>query len=89
MLLALLGENGTRGAVFDYGSSQIISTGIPGVWLVQHLDSMEQVVDEFIEVNYCPEVLIATGEDVREGRDALKARLFEVEMARKRRNSEA
>lgn len=83
MLFEALGENGTRAEVLDYGHSLISSTGIAGVWLVQHLDDMEQVLDEFLEVNYCPEVLIAVTEDVREGRDALKARLFEAKLASK------
>jgi hydrogenase-1 operon protein HyaF len=86
MLLQLLGENGTRADVQDYGNTQITSTGIPGVWWVQHLDGMDQVIGEFIEVNYCPEVLIAVTEDMREGREALKSLLFEAQMARKRRN---
>ncbi len=87
MLHKLLGENGTRADIQDYGNTQITSTGIPGVWWVQHLDGMDQVIGEFIEVNYCPEVLIAVTEDMREGREALKARLFEVQMTRKRRKS--
>jgi hydrogenase-1 operon protein HyaF len=87
MLRKLLGENGTRADVQDYGNTQIASTGIPGVWWVQHLDGMDQVIGEFIEVNYCPEVLIAIPEDMREGREALKARLFEVQMTRKRGKS--
>jgi hydrogenase-1 operon protein HyaF len=86
MLRHLLGENGTIADVRDYGNTQIQSTGIPGVWWVQHLDETEHVIGEFIEVNYCPEVLIAVTGDVREGREALKARLFESQMARKRRN---
>ena len=84
MLFEMLGENGTHAEVLDYGHSLISSTGIAGVWLVQHLDGMEQVIDEYIEVNYCPEVLIAATEDVREGRDALKARLFEAKLADRR-----
>lgn len=87
LLFELLGENGTQAVARDYGYSRISSTGIPGIWWVEHLDEMEHVIGEFIEVNYCPEVLIAATEDVREGREVLKARLFEEEMARKRRNS--
>lgn len=87
LLLKLLGENGTQAVTHDYGYSRISATGISGIWWVEHLDDMEHVIGEFIEVNYCPEVLIAATEDVREGREALKARLFEEEMARKRRNS--
>lgn len=86
VLQDLLGENGTRAEVRDYGNTQISSTGISGVWWVQHLDDTEHVISEFIEVNYCPEVLIAVTEEMREGREALKARLFEARMARKKRN---
>ena len=84
MLQEVLGENGTQAEVLDYGHTLIRSTGIPGVWLIQHLDATDHLIGEFIEVNYAPEALIAVTEDVRDGRDALKARLFEAGMVRNR-----
>lgn len=84
-LQEVLGENGTQAEVLDYGHSLIRSTGIPGVWWIQHLDATDHLIGEFIEVNYAPEVLIVGTEEVRDGRDALKARLFEAGMARNRR----
>lgn len=84
LLAETLGEGEVYGEVADFGLTRVRQTGIPGVWWVVHLDDEEQIIAEFIEVNYCPEVLITPTEDIRDGREALRARLFEVEMARKR-----
>lgn len=84
ILTEILGEGEVFAEVGGYGLTRVRQTGIPGIWWVVHLDDQEQLIAEFIEVNYCPEVLITPTEDIREGREALKARLFEVEMARKR-----
>lgn len=84
LLAETLGEGDVFAEVADFGLTRVRQTGIPGVWWVVHLDDEEQVIAEFIEVNYCPEVLITPTEDIRDGRAALQARLFEVEMARKR-----
>ena len=84
LLAETLGEGEVFAEVANYGLTRVRQTGIPGVWWVVHLDEEEQIISEFIEVNYCPEVLITPTEDIRDGREALKARLFEVEMARKR-----
>ena len=84
LLTETLGEGDVFAEVAEYGLTRARQTGIPGVWWVVHLDDEEQIIGEFIEVNYCPEVMITPTEDIREGREALRARLFEVEMARKR-----
>ena len=84
LLAETLGEGDVFAEVADFGLTRVRQTGIPGVWWVVHLDDEEQVISEFIEVNYCPEVLITPTEDIRDGREALMARLFEVDMARKR-----
>lgn len=83
LLVEVLGEGDGYAELFDYGITRIRQTGIPGVWWVVHMDDEEQVISELIEINYTPEALIATVEDVKEGREALRARLFEVDMARK------
>jgi hydrogenase-1 operon protein HyaF len=84
LLLETLGDGEIYAEQVNYGVTRIRQTGIPGVWWVVHLDEEEQTIAEFIEINYCPEALIVVTEDVRDGREALQARLFEVEMARKR-----
>lgn len=85
LLAETLGEGEMNAEVYDLGVTRVSATGIPGVWWVVQLDESEQMIGEFIEINYCPEVLIAPTEDIREGREALKARLFEAEIQRKRR----
>lgn len=81
----ILGEGGVSAEVQEFGISRIQATGIPGVWWVTHLDDEGQVLNEFLEINYCPEILIIPTEDIREGRSALQARLFEAELGRRNR----
>lgn len=85
MLAESLGEGDINAEIIDYGVTRISATGIPGVWWVVQLDENEQILGKFIEINYCPESLIAADEDIREGREALKARLFEAGMKHSRR----
>ncbi len=86
LLADTLGEGEVFAEVGGYGITRVRQTGIPGVWWVLHLDDNEHLLAEFIEVNYCPEVLITPTEDIRDGREALKARLFEVDIARKKKS---
>lgn len=85
VLAEALGEGDIHAELMDFGFTRISATGIPGVWWVVQLDDAEQIIGEFIEINYCPDALIAADEDIREGREALKARLFEAGMKRTRR----
>lgn len=85
LLTDTLGEGETHAAVADFGITEISATGIPGVWWVVHMDDNDQIINKFLEINYVPEALIAPTEDIRDGREALKARLFEAGMRRKRR----
>lgn len=85
MLASALGEGEVSAEVIDFGITQVRATGIPGVWWVVQMDESGQLIGEFIEINYCPEALIVVTEDIREGREALRARLFEADMRRKRR----
>lgn len=84
LLAETLGEGGVNAEVLEPGITRITSSGIPGVWWVVQLDESEQVIGKFIEINYCPEALIAPTEDIRDGREALKARLFEAGMRNRR-----
>jgi len=83
LLVEALGEGDVYAEYINYGTTRARQTGIPGVWWVVHLDEEEQIISEFIEINYCPEAMITPVEDIRDGREALQARLFEVDMARK------
>jgi hypothetical protein len=85
MLAEVLGEGDINAEVLEPANTRISATGIPGVWWVVQLDESEQLIGEFIEINYCPEALIAISEDIRDGREALKARLFQADLEFKHR----
>ena len=53
------------------------------IWWVTHTDEAGQVISEFLEVSYCPEVLIAEMDTVSDGCNALKAHLFEMGMSQR------
>ncbi len=80
LLRETLGEGEILAQVSNFGRFSVIETGYPGIWWVTHMDEQGQVLSDFLEVSYCPEVLIAEAETVEDGRDALKARLFEMGM---------
>ncbi len=81
-LLEELGEGEITAEAFDVGPMLVRETGIPGVWWLTHHNPEGEVLGEFLEVAYCPDVLIAAVDDVRDGLSALRARLFESEYLR-------
>lgn len=84
LLRETLGEGEILAQVSNFGHVSVMESGYPGVWWVTHMDDEGQVLSDFLEVSYCPEVLIAETEIVEDGFNALKARLFEMGMERKR-----
>lgn len=77
VLNEVLGEGEVAAEVESAGITQVQETGIPGVWWVIHFNADEEVMAQFVEVTFCPEILSAPVEDVKEGLDSLRARLFE------------
>jgi hypothetical protein len=83
VLRETLGEGDILAQVTNYGRVSVMESGYGGIWWVTHMDAEGQVLSDFLEVSYCPEVLIAEQEEVQDGRDALKAHLFEMGMGKK------
>lgn len=75
LLDEVLGEGEVHVEVMSPGPTEIVETGIPGVWWVTHYDADDEVMAEFIEVAYCPELLPSPREEVQEGLEGLRARL--------------
>lgn len=78
-----LGEGEIVAEVRNFGRVSVVQCGYAGVWWVTHMDEEGEVLSEFLEVSYCPEVLITEMEAVADGRHALQARLFELELGNK------
>lgn len=49
------------------GLSSIHETGVPGVWWIAHHDPAGQLVSEFIEVAYAPDLIAVGPDDVERG----------------------
>jgi hydrogenase-1 operon protein HyaF len=84
LLRETLGEGEIMAEVSNFGHVSVMESGYAGIWWVTHMDEEGQVLSDFLEVSYCPEVLIAEMEAVADGCNALQARLFEMGMERKR-----
>lgn len=79
LLRDTLGEGGVSAEVQNQGVTRIQQSGVAGVWWVTHYNEEEDVIGEFLEITFCPEALIVDLEAVKEGSDALQARLVELE----------
>jgi hydrogenase-1 operon protein HyaF len=83
LLEDVLGEGEVNADVNSLGATQVAESGVPGVWWVTHYDADDEIMAEFIEVAWCPEILLAPQEDVQSGLDALRARLLEEHLINK------
>lgn len=83
LLQETLGEGEITAEVRNFGRIVVVESGYAGIWRVTHMDEQGQVLSDFIEVSYCPEVLIADSDTVEDGYNALKAHLFEMGMSQR------
>ncbi len=79
-LRRILGEGDAEIETSRLGYSRIVETGFPAVWWVSHYGDDGEVMDEFLEVNFTPEVLIASADEIESGLNALRASLFNIGM---------
>ncbi|MBI5462727.1 MAG: hydrogenase expression/formation protein [Gammaproteobacteria bacterium] len=70
-----LGTGEVRVEIDALGKSDVRETAYRGVWWVAHYNTLDEVMAEFIEVSFCPDIVRAQRDDVRESLDALSARL--------------
>ena len=64
---AALGEGEVRAELDALGPSTILETSYPGVWLVTHRNTENEVVGRLIEVARIPDLLLAQPEDIQAG----------------------
>jgi hydrogenase-1 operon protein HyaF len=74
-IISELGTGEVQARMSALGPSEIMETRYPGVWLVTHYNSENEVIGKFIEVCDIPQILKAQADDVREGLAQLAARL--------------
>ena len=71
----VLGDGEVRAELKALGLTRIRETAVSGVWWVVHEDTSGRVRGEFIEVTSCPELLMSPEQDIRRGRETLRARM--------------
>jgi hydrogenase-1 operon protein HyaF len=74
-IIKVLGTGEVQAHMSALGPSEIMETRFPGVWLVTHYNSENEVIGKFIEVCDMPQILKAQTEDIREGLAQLTAQL--------------
>jgi len=74
-IISVLGTGEVEAHMTAMGPSEIMETRFPGVWLVTHYNTENEVVGKFIEVCDMPQILKAQAEDIREGLAQLTAQL--------------
>ncbi|HWS03877.1 MAG TPA: hydrogenase expression/formation C-terminal domain-containing protein [Gammaproteobacteria bacterium] len=70
-----LGRGEVTVEVNALGKSDVQETAYRGIWWVTHHNAVDEVMAEFIEVSFCPDIIRAQRDDVRESLEALSDRL--------------
>lgn len=66
-----LGEGEVSATISSFGRSTIQETAVSGIWWVSHYKQDDELLTEFIEVCYFPEVLKSQKDDVAIGIEKL------------------
>jgi hydrogenase-1 operon protein HyaF len=74
-LLALLGTGEVRAELNAAGTSEIVETSFPGVWLASHFGEQGGLLARLIEVTFIPEILRSQTADIADGLALLNQRL--------------
>ena len=74
-----LGRGEVHVEIDALGRSDVQETVYRGVWWVMHNNALDEVMAEFIEVSFCPDIIRAQRDDVRESLETLSARLMGAE----------
>ena len=76
-LLDFLGEGEISVQMDVLGKSEIIETSFPGVWLIVHYNSSQEIMGKFIEITRIPAILEAQTKDMEEALASLQLKLEE------------
>ncbi|MGI9321852.1 MAG: hydrogenase expression/formation C-terminal domain-containing protein [Thiogranum sp.] len=71
----MLGHGELAAELDCLGPTQIMETGVSGVWWVTHYREDRRVVGEFIEVTTCPDMLVTSAQELASGLSRLRSRL--------------
>jgi hydrogenase-1 operon protein HyaF len=70
-----LGVGEVVSQVSALGPSEVKEMGIPGVWLVTHFNTEDEIMSKFIEVTFVPSIIKSQPDDIERGIQDLEADL--------------
>jgi len=68
----ILGTGEIKVTLDSMGISEIIETGISGVWLITHYNLAQEVTGKFLEITRVPDLILTHPEDLKNGLSRLK-----------------
>ena len=74
-MLDELGQGEVYARLNALGPTEIIESRYPGVWIVMHYNSSDEVIGKFIEVCDIPNLLRSQQADIQQGLEQLQAQL--------------
>jgi hydrogenase-1 operon protein HyaF len=74
-LLDELGQGEVYARMNVLGPTEIVESRYPGVWVVMHFNTNDEVIGKFIEVCEIPALLHSQQQDIRHGLEQLQAHL--------------
>ena len=77
-LTDILGKGEISAQLNALGKSEIYETGFPGIWMITHYNTNEEIMGKFIEIARVPAILEAQTDDMRDALAALQAKLEEL-----------
>ena len=78
-ILEFLGQGEVQAKLEALGPSRVCETRYPGIWLVTHYNSDEQIIGRFIEITTCPDILRSQSEDIKGAIEQLSSSLPDPE----------
>ena len=77
-LTDILGRGEISAQLNALGKSKIYETSFPGIWLITHYNTNEEIMGKFIEITRMPEILLAQADDMKDALAALQVKLEEL-----------
>ena len=76
-LIDFLGKGEISVQLDALGNSEIIETSFPGIWLIVHYNSNQEIMGKFIEITRIPAILEAQTRDMEDALASLQVKLEE------------
>ena len=68
-IIETLGQGEIQAQLHALGTSEIIESQYPGVWIINHYNQENELISRFIEVTFIPDIICSQKDDVS---DAVK-----------------